>query len=168
MVSVITESNMNFIAENIFHIEKSKLYENIGEGIRSVEFVRVKDDKLLFVEAKTTFPNPDNPSVENPAKFELEIEGISEKFIHSLNLFSSIKVGVAENAFPSDFVLPKKVSLVFLLVITKHKIEWCKKIERALTAALPSYLKLIWKPEVYVVNQEIAAKRNLIVGYGNG
>jgi len=163
MVSVITESGMDFIAENIFHIEKSKVYTNIGEGVRSVEFVRVKDDKLLFVEAKTTFPNPDNPSEENLARFESEIKEISDKFIHSLNLFSSVEVGVAENALPNDFVLPEKVSLVFLLVIKKHEPEWCKNIVRALTAVLPLYLNSIWKPEVYVINQEIAAELNLII-----
>jgi len=163
MASVITESDMDFIAENTFHIEKSKLYTNLGEGVRSVEFVRVKNDNLLFVEAKTTFPNPDNPSVDNSARFQSEIDDVCDKFIHSLNLFSSVKVGLAEDVFDSSFVLPEKVSLVFILVIKTHEFKWCNKIKGTLMATLPLYLKRIWKPKVYVINQEVAAKLNLVI-----
>ena len=163
MDSVIKESGMDFIAENTFHIEKSELYRNLGESVRSVEFVRVKDDKLLFVEAKITFPNPNNPSVENFAKYQAEIDEICDKFIHSLNLFSSVKVGVAKNAFTGDFVLPEKVTLMFILVIKEHELIWCKRIKETLMDALPLYLKRIWDPTVWVINQEVAAKYNLVI-----
>ena len=164
MVNVITESDMDFIADNSFHIEKSSTYKKLSkQGIRSVEFIRAKDDKFLFVEAKTTFPNPNNPSVENLEKFRSEINEICDKFIHSLNLFSAVKVGVAENSFPDDFVPPEKASLQFILVIQNHKIKWCKPIKETLTATLPSYLKKIWKPDVYVTNHAGAGKYNLTV-----
>jgi len=161
MVNDITESGMDFVSENTFQIEKSAAYRNSGKGIRSVEFVRVKEDKLLFVEAKTTFPNPDNPSKENPDRFQSEIKDICDKFIHSLNLFSSVNVGVAEYAFPDDFALPDKVSLVFLLVVKTHESKWCIPVAKALTETLPPYLKKIWKPTVLVINHEDATKQKL-------
>ena len=164
MVDVISEPGMDFIADNSFHIEKSSIYKKLlSQGIRSVEFVRVKDDELLFVEAKTTFPNPNNPSVENRKKFQSEINEICDKFIHSLNLFSSVKVGVAENAFPIGFVLPEKVSLKFILVIKDHELKWCRKIKIALNDKLPSYLNKIWKPNIRVINHDGARKDNLTV-----
>jgi len=164
MVNVITESGMDFIADNSFHIEKSSIYTELSkQRIRSVEFVRAKDDKILFVEAKTTFPNPNNPNTENPEKFQSGINEICDKFIHSLNLFSAVKVGVAENSFPADFVTPEKASMAFILVIKNHELKWCRKIKAALTAALPSFLKKIWKPEIYVINQNVARKYNLTV-----
>ena len=98
------QSGMDFIADNAFHIEESEVYSKIGEGIKSVEFIRAVDDKLVFVEAKTTFPNPDNPSVENYKRFQAEISDVCDKFIHSLNLYSSIKAGVNEEVFDDDFV----------------------------------------------------------------
>ena len=164
MVDLITESDMNFIADNTFHIEKSNLYTDLGSGIKSVEFVRAKDNKLLFVEAKTTFPNPNNPSEENLKRFYSAIEEINDKFIHSLNLFSSVKVGVAENVFPTDFILPERFPLLFILVIKNHKPEWCRKIKLKIETSFPSYLKKIWKPTVYVINYEDAIKRNLAIG----
>ena len=88
MANVINESGMDFIADNAFEIENSKIYKELGEGIKSVEFVRGIDDMLLFVEAKTTFPNPNNPSEDEPNRFLDEIENICDKFI--LLIFSCL------------------------------------------------------------------------------
>ena len=163
MAKIITESGMDFIADNTFFIEKATLYLNLGSGVRSVEFVRLMGDKLLFIEARTTFPNPNNPSVENYAKFKSEIEEICEKFIHSLNLYSSVKTGVAEDALPDNFVSPDKVFLSFILVVKNHELKWCKPIREKLKMSLPVYVKKIWKPEVFVINQDTAVERNLVM-----
>ena len=165
MVNVITESGIDFIADNVFHIEKSDLYRKIGEGIKSVEFVRVNGHELLFVEAKTTFANPNTPSAENLVKYQKEIDDICSKFVHSLNLFSSVKVGAAEDEFSNDLILPAKVSLAFILVVKQHELKWCRKIGAALLDALPTYLKTIWKPTVYVLNHETAIKYSLAYGF---
>ena len=165
MVRVIPDqSGMDFIADNTFHIEESSLYKNIGDGVRTVELIRVKDDTLLlFVEAKSTFANPNNPCRENEAKFQKEIEEVCEKFIHSLNLLSSIEIGITEDALPDDFILPDNVSLVFMLVVKEHDFKWCKPIKGEIEATLPHYLKKIWKPSVYVINQEIATEQNIVI-----
>ena len=131
-------SNIRFIANNTFHIEQSAAYSNIGENIKSVEFIRVINVKLLFVEAKTTFPNPVNSSVKNIEKLHEEIDDVCIKFIHSLNLFSAIEIGAKEDMLAKDFILPKKVSLVLVLVLRNHELEWCRKIKPELISALPS------------------------------
>jgi len=157
------QSGMDFIAENTFHIEQSRLFKNIGDGVRTVELIRAKDDKLLFIEAKTSFPNPINPKTENTTRFQEEIIEVCEKFIHSLNMFSSVKSGVSEHGFHSDFIVPKKIKLVFMLIIKNHEFEWCKPIKVEIEEILPLYLKKIWKPIVYVINQEIASEQELII-----
>lgn len=162
MLNVIMESGMNFIADNTFHIERSPLHTNIGESIRTVEFIRVKGDKLIFLEAKTAFPKPGiNPSAENPGKFAIVLKEICEKFIHSLNIYSSIKVGVSGTKLPEKFSPPDNVTLVFILVVKNHEIEWCRSIKAALVKILPSYLCRIWKPAVYVINYNTAIKYEL-------
>ena len=154
----ITERDMSFISfifDNAFYIEKSQLYLRVcNSGIRTVEFIRLKDNKLFFVEAKSTFADPKNSS----EKFRIEVKEICEKFTHSLNLFSSVKAGVTKFCFPCDFILPEEVSLVFLLVIKNHERDWCEEKRDALIAALPSYLKKIWKPKVNVINEKDAVK----------
>ena len=163
MDSIINKSGMAFAAEKTFYIEKSELYLGLGEGIKSIEFIRIKERKLLFIEAKTTFPNPYNPNEENLVRYNTEIDDIRDKFIHSLNMLSSIEIGVAQSEFDVGFALPEKVTLEFYLVIRNHESEWCKDIEKALMAAFPAYIKKIWKPVIYVINREIAVKRELVV-----
>ena len=170
MSRIITESGMNFIADNAFHIEKSPAYTKLGKCVKSVEFVRLKGDKLLFIEAKSSFPNPNNPTSnpENGNKtgselFQEEIIDIYDKFTHSLNLYLAVYVGVTEYRLPQEHLPSDKVSLAFVLVINGFERSWCEEIERALRNKIGKSVCLsrIWKPEVYVINQESASKRHL-------
>jgi len=165
MINVIcNQSGMNFIADNAFHIEESITYKKLNvHGIRSVEFIRVKNNNLLFIEAKETFPNPGSPSADNLVKFNLEVDEICEKIIHSLNLFLSMLAGVTAKEFPDSFILPAETSLVFILVIKNHKLEWCRKVKSRLIETLPSYIQKIWKPKIFVINHITAVKRNLAI-----
>ena len=162
MAKTITESGMDFIADNTFHIEKSDVYTKLKGSIKTVEFIRVKDDKLLFVEAKSSFPNPNNS--ESSAKFQLEIDAICDKFVHSLNLYASIAIGV-NGQLPPDFNPAVKVSLKFVLIFNDFEQEWCVKIQKALTNQLrkSESITKIWKPYVFAMNQEMATKQNLII-----
>jgi hypothetical protein len=171
MNSIILESGMAFIAENTFHIEKSSAFACLGERIKSVEFIRAKDNKLWFVEAKSSFPNPNNPK-PSPDKgdrtgdelFQEEIEDICDKFIQSLNLYSAVDVGVTEDGFPPDYKPSDKVSLLFILVINGFEMSWCDEIERALTNRLRESISMakIWRPEISVINDKTAVARGLI------
>jgi len=166
MVNIITGSdlsNMDFIADNVFYIEKSIIYTKL-KGIRTVEFIRAKGDSLIFVEAKTAFPKPDNdPSAKEHGRFAIVINEICEKFVHSLNLYSSVKVGVTETELPVDFTPPHRVTLMFVLVIKTHEQEWCRSIEAAIVRVLPIYLHKIWKPTVLVLNYNTAIKYRLAI-----
>ena len=162
MCSVITESGMDFIGDNVFHIEKTPLYASLM-GVRSVEFIRCMDDKLIFVEAKTTFTNPDNPVESNYTKFLVEIDEICEKFIHSINVYSSIVVGANDEPMLECFYPPANVFIRFVLVIRTHKKEWCKPVYAKIMETLPSHFKQIWKPEVQVINHETAFQQRLTI-----
>ena len=164
MAKTVSHSDMDFIDDNVFHIEQSEAYNRLSKnGIKSVEFVRAKDDCLLFVEAKRTLPNPNNPADGNLEKFETQISEICEKFSHSLNIYSSIGIGASSESFPTDFAPSRKVSVRFVLVIKNHKPEWCRHIKQKIEATLPPYLSAIWKPKILVINHTIATKYNLAV-----
>jgi hypothetical protein len=110
MNKTIRESGMCFVADNAFHIEKSPQYTELGDSVKTVEFVRAKGERLLFVEAKSSFPNPRNKR-PNQAKgnktgeeiFREEIADICDKFTHSLNLYSAVDIGVTKDGFPSEY-----------------------------------------------------------------
>jgi hypothetical protein len=171
MSKIITESGMNFIADNTFHIEKSSLYTQLGDSVKSVEFIRAINGKLLFVEAKSSFPNPSNttpnPNKNNKTGKELfceEITDICDKFTLSLNLYAAAYVGVTNGELPSDYNPDNRVLLMFIVVINGFKQSWCDKIEKALTNQIRKSILMskIWKPTIVVVNNITAAKHGLI------
>ena len=170
MIKTVNHSGMDFIDDNVFHIEKSPEYTQLGAGIKSVELIRSKGNKLLFIEAKSSFPNPNNPT-PNPDKgnktsselFREEITDICDKFVHSLNLYSAIGIGVTKSGFPSAYIPSDKAPLVFVLVINNFEKNWCDEVSKALTNKLCESICIskIWKPKVYVLNHEMAVRRNL-------
>ena len=74
-VKVITESEMNFgkfDETNLFHIEDSKIYKDLGSGIKTVEFIlKYDENSIVFLEAKKSCPNAVNryESEEKEQKF---------------------------------------------------------------------------------------------------
>lgn len=164
MSAIITESDMDFIADNVFHIEKSAVYTNLKkEQVKTVEFVRAKEGKLLFVEAKSSFPNPNISNTENLDEFQSQVEILCEKFIHSLNVYTSIAIGV-NGQLPPDFKPTHKVSISFVVVFNNFEKRWCSPIQKAVLNKLSESICIakVWKPEVFVINDEIAKQRNLI------
>lgn len=162
----IIESNMifgDFEEDKVFKIENSKIHNKIGNGIKVVEFVLLKNDnELNFIEAKSSSPRP---TKYNIIRFNEFIDEISDKFIHSFNLFYSTILRrnkdygeVNNNFFELD---NSKIKLKFILVIKGHEIEWLLPISDALKKKL-SYQNTIWKSEVVVMNDKIANKYNLV------
>ncbi|MDR1539555.1 MAG: hypothetical protein LBU32_16455 [Clostridiales bacterium] len=151
-------SGMDFVPDNAFVIEDAPVRLTCGEHIRSVEFIRRKGTDLIFIEAKSSFANP----ASSPAPYRTEVSEICEKFIHSLNILSAIKVGAVDEALPAQFDYSGKASLMFILVVRDHKAQWCRPIKRELEQLLPVHIKKIWKPSVYVINSETARKQNLL------
>ena len=92
-MKTIVESEMNFgeyEENNLFEIEKSKIYSDVGEGIKVVEFILKHGEKnIVFLEAKKTCPNAANrhESQEKEEKFEEYYSSITEKFIDSFQIF---------------------------------------------------------------------------------
>lgn len=152
-------SGMNFVSKNTFPIEDSTAYLAIRDkGVRSVEFIRKTDDRLLFVEARSSIAHPDS----TPEEYYKQIREIHEKHIHSLNLLSSIKIGVVQEQLPDSFNTSKSVSLVFVVVIRDFDLEWCRRVEASLNHLLPDYMVKIWRPLVMVINYDTAKRMQFV------
>lgn len=154
-------SGMQFIADDAFPIEDSEAYKKAkrGNGLRSVEFVRVMGGNLVFIEARSTVAHPDN----SPEAYKKEVAEICEKFIHSLNLLSAIRIGIVEEMLPDAFSDGHRLCLFFTVVIRNHEDSWCRPIKRQLENLLPGYIKQIWQPKIFVINYEIAKQMQIAV-----
>ncbi len=162
----ITESKMVFGPyenDTVYHIEKSNLHNSICSGIKTVEFILYSKPKTLwFIEAKSSSPRPDKNSNED---FDIFIDDIVSKFIHSFNLFLAASLGRYQkyNDIPMQFMSTKynDISLKFILVIKGHKIEWLAPLNDALGKKL-SYHNKIWESSIAVINDELAIKYKLV------
>lgn len=161
----IDESGMHFgdyPESHIFYIEKSEEYEKIKEkGVKIVEFVLLKEDKLLLLEAKTTAPNPQ--SEETPERFGEYIAEIAEKMRNSLDLYlhQLARRELTDTLLDADY---HSISIVCVLVIKKHEKEWLAPVQEALSKELQKHIRIntIWKCQMIVINEEQAVSLNLV------
>lgn len=171
-MKIITESEMNFgkfDEENLFHIENSKIYKDLGSGIKTVEFIlKWKKNEILFLEAKTTCPNSanKNESMEKTQKFEEYYSEITEKFIDSLQVYLAAVMGRYQDLAEIGAELRsvdsmKEIRLKFILVVKNAKdITWLAGPLAELKARLLQVRK-IWGVEVAVLNEELAKENKL-------
>jgi hypothetical protein len=161
----IPESNMNFIfnPKNSVYIEKRFLYKNIlvSKGFRTVEFIKLENNEWQFIEAKN--------------KKDISFTELCEKFVHSVEMLSSVQLGVnsfgvnSEYSFDNLSIFTPNLNtphiLKFILVdkdCTDIRMNMSKK---ALTKKLQkdfTHFFTIWRPEIEVYNEKAAQKANLV------
>lgn len=172
MSKMIEESGMRFGGlekERLFWIEHSDIYNRLGDGIKTVEFIYLSEkDNVLFVEAKQSCPNINNrdDSEDKQKKYERYYADVTDKFIDSLNVFATTALG--RNEWSKDVgeeILQKntylKSGIKFVLVITEAEEGWLSGPKTELEFRLFRYRK-IWKAEVIVLNKEMAVERGLV------
>lgn len=162
-MSLREESSMSFILDDdctIFiedNIKESKI-----EKVKTVEFIYKKENKVSFVEAKTSFSK-----VTNKDDFNKNIEDIIEKYISSLSLFHSALLGRfsnLENLSPYKKVHCKDYEYILFLIIKNHKKEWLPPVHDKLKQSLKPLLE-IWNikdANVKVLNEDVAREQGLI------
>lgn len=174
MSQMIEESGMRFGGleeDRLFWIEHSVVYKQLGEGIKTVEFIYLSEnDNVLFVEAKQSCPNIGNrdDSEDKQKKYEKYYADVTDKFIDSINMFAAAVLG--RNDCSKDVgegILQKstysKNEIKFVLVITDAEEDWLGGPKTELELRLLRYRK-IWKADVVVLNKEMAIELGLVDG----
>lgn len=165
----ITESGMNFgpfEEDKVFHIEKSVLYESLGEGIKTAEFVwlRTVEDRPIFwvVEAKSSSPRP-----QSSQEFQNFLVEIGEKWVNSLSLTISAIIGRHGSLadLPETWLSTPLADLdvKLVLVIRGHQPDWLAPLRDALNRELRPIIKtLALGSPVFVLNEAMAIKHGLL------
>lgn len=168
----ILESEMNFgpfEEDSLFQIEDSEIYKELGDGIRTVEFIlRYTKDSIIFLEAKKSCPNSSNryESEEKREKFEEYFSSITKKFIDSLQIYLTVILNKYENMSEVGRNLQnvhsiKDVQLKFVLVVKTADITWLAgPLEELKARLLP--IRKIWGIDVAVLNEELAKQYKIV------
>jgi hypothetical protein len=168
----IDESHMTFgpfSEEECFHIEKSTIYTRNKDSVKMVEFVLLQDardiqEKLLFVEAKSSFSQPVNQS-----DFDKNVDDVCAKMVNAFHLFLALylkrhqEYEVELNQRFQNLNMAN-VDLRFILVIHGFKEEWLPPVKDAFTKQFIPFKKK-WKltgSPFLVLNDNMAQEYNLI------
>ena len=171
-MKTIHESGVDFgpyREEELFHIEQSKLYQDLGQGLKATEFVLQADNNIIFVEAKTNAPNPENKddSSEKSQKFETFFREVPDKFIDSLGVYTAALLKRYPDTSEIGVSLQRPdlagIKIVFALVITNPAAEtdWLSPIKSVLEDRLRRWMK-IWDIDIIVLNQALAKRFGII------
>jgi hypothetical protein len=155
-----------FEKADLFWMEKSSVYKKslAPHGTSTVEFVlRRKNNKIYFVEAKLSSPNPKKEDDFNRFR-----DKIYHKFAHSIDLFFALvlkRLDAPHNEMPNYFKLADysvpKINLI--LVINHCDKEWTRGILDALYEHKKlKRLRKTWRLEITVINREGAKEYGLL------
>ena len=159
-----------FKESQLFHIEDSKIYKELGSGIKTVEFILgYNKNSILFLEAKKTCPNAANryESEEKEKKFEEYYASIVEKFMSSLQVYLAAILDKFQDTSEigdelSSINSLKDIQLKFVLVVKNAKdAAWLVGPMEELRARL-FQIRKIWGVKVVVLNEELAKEYKLI------
>lgn len=152
----VTESQMQFILQEneTFLIENSKFVSSLNDYSK-VEFVICRDNKLVFIEAKTTLEDKSG-----------QIQAVVKKFKNSLEVVLSLTLRHSYKELPEEF---KKIKwseneIFFYLIINKYPEDQIVLLNNAIKSELSAFRKC-WKineKHIKVLGKDQAKKLGII------
>lgn len=137
-------------------------------GVKSCEFILLRDHAIYFIEAKTS--NPKETDEDTPAdkiqKYHEYIEDVVDKMKHSVSLYAGILLrrhdsgGVPEKLMSYD-LSGKKIKLV--LVVKNAKKEWLIPLQEKLWSTLGAF-RVLWNIDgFYAINESTAREKHFVI-----
>lgn len=152
----VAESQMQFILQEneTFLIENSKFVSSLNDYSK-VEFVICRDNKLVFIEAKTTLEDKSG-----------QIQAVVKKFKNSLEVVLSLTLRHSYMELPEEFKKIKwsKNEIFFYLIIKKYPDDKIVLLNNAIKSKLSAFCKC-WKinqKHIKVLGEEQAKKLDII------
>ena len=152
----VAESQMQFILQEneTFLIENSKFVSSLNDYSK-VEFVICRDNKLVFIEAKTTLEDKSG-----------QIQAVVKKFKNSLEVILSLTLRHSYKELPEEF---KKIKwseneIFFYLIINKYPEDQIVLLNNAIKSELSAFRKC-WKineKHIKVLGKDQAKKLGVI------
>ena len=158
-----------FPEDILFRIEKSKFFKQ-KKSLSSVECLYLRKKRLFLIEVKSSFPR-----AVNAEDFDENLNAISNKFLHSFELFLSHFVNV-NPLFPEETPVKfidydfSKNEIVFVLIINCKRIEkhcipnMISTIQNAFLQRFEAH-KSIWGVRFITLDHETAMAQKFIAGF---
>lgn len=162
----IQESGLSFgpfMPDTIFRVEHSPCVARLS-GIKACEFAwwSANDNKLIFIEAKSSVPNPQR----NWQDYEQYFSDMLEKFDNSLQLLLAGNwARHTDLAAELNRLMPvldwQQAEIIFYLVIPGAPRQFLSALTDKLAKTLERQLK-IWRARAFVINEQMARDKGLL------
>lgn len=166
---IIPESDMEFGTyqeKQVFRIEESEQYKKKlrQQRVRCCEFILLRSNKLLFIEAKKSYPDPINGIIKDENRYNTDIKEIVEKMRHSLDLYANILLNrYAQDGVSEEMKNIENLTIRLVLVIKNADKSWIIPLQGKFRKELYPEMH-IWKIQDFIIlNEEQARKKRLIV-----
>lgn len=166
---IIPESDMKFgeyKEKQVFQIEECVQYtEKLRQHeVRCCEFILLRSNKLYFVEAKSSYPDPIGGIVKDEKQYDKDIREIAEKMRHSLELYANILLNrYSQDGVSQEMKNVKELEMRLILVIKNADRSWIDPLHDIFRKELNAEMR-IWKiPDFIILNEEMARKKHFII-----
>ena len=166
---IIPESDMKFgeYKENqVFQIEESTQYtEKLRQqGARCCEFILLRSNKLCFIEAKKSYPDPIGGPLKDEKQYYRDIKEIAEKIRHSFDLYVNILLNrYSQDGVSEEMKKVENLEMRLILVVKNADKSWIVPLQDIFRKELNAEMR-IWKvPDFFILNEEQARKKHLII-----
>lgn len=147
---IIPESDMEFgeyQEKQVFRIEESEQYTKKlrQQGVRCCEFILLRSNKLLFIEAKKSYPDPINGIIKDKNQYYTDIKEIVEKMQHSLDLYANILLNrYVQDGVSEEVKNIENLEMRLVLVIKNADKSWIIPLQEKFRKELNAEMR-IWK-----------------------
>lgn len=168
--AVIAESGVSFLVDPERTCQLDQLRDGRPHRLKTCEFVTIgkwqNKDALLFVEAKSSSPHPEN----SPAEFDSFLNDVCAKFAQSLALVLSVAVGRhtswLEGHITSSLLAEDRLQgpIVLIFVLPGHPEHVLDDLAYLLTQRLERLLIAmdVRPSKVFVLNHRLAERAGLV------
>lgn len=167
---IIPESDMKFgeyKEKQVFRMEESEQYTKKlrQQGVRCCEFVLLRANRLCFIEAKKSYPDPIRGNTdEKKEQYYKDIKEIAEKMRHSLELYTSILLNrYSQDGISDEMKNIENLEIRLILIIKNADRSWIVPLQDVFRKELKAEMH-IWKiPDFIILDEEQARKKHFII-----
>lgn len=147
-----------------YRIDELQFYNQMKSKypIKDCDFVWLRGDKLWFIEAKNSTPNP----CVNSEKIASFIDEIVGKFNDSIMLYYAMQLNLSktpQSLLPSKLIPFRELETRLILVVNGFEVKWLPPIQEKLNVECKKFRYLASVQDIVVMNDVLARKYKIIL-----
>lgn len=157
-----SKMQFSFPDADCFRIEHSPVHKELGEGIKICEAIVRIDDSIVFIEAKSSFPQPGSKE-----DFSARVAEAYDKFLNSILIYLGLQTQrpYKNKQIPANLIIAEPTSNLKIkcyYIIHGFQRDWLPPVNEAIGLSLSKIKKTLLIDSIMVINDTVARNHGLI------